>query len=902
MLITDPNFGRNLYPFHSLIPSDWYEPFSRYVPSPDFLQIVRERLPISWNLRQDGIWTHTFPRSHESLRQGWKIHISAIPDNCKQILERCTDICVRQEVAFKFLADPFVFSIIMDKGGARESGGKFLTIYPSDVQHFHRVADDLCEQLADMKGPYILSDKRYKTSEVVHYRYGAFIGVPKISIFGQVENFLQDPNGALVTDGRSPFFDLPPWMSDPFDSDENNEVDDSSDLDALSLKDGKYLIEGSLHYSLTGGVYKAVDMDTGQHVVIKEARPHTNIGPDGLDAVERLRKEHRLLSKLSGTGVTPEPLDLFQDWEHLFLVEEFLEGSNLFDLVSQGRNETLGSDEKDGNIYVEGLYKIFANLTHALKIVHEHNIVINDTSPGNIILHQNDETLQLIDLEGAWEVGVDAPYTTFGTPGFRPSEGVQSPSDDIYGLGRIMFSLICPVTSLLNIKPTATHGFLASAENAGSLPRRMKELILECMDAEENVRPSVDEILNRLNNMSLDTHTQLDTDKARVSDMCLMDTVDKTVNYITSHMSFNRTDCLFPADPSVFRTNPLSVAHGAAGVAYALLSLEGKVSEKVITWMLSQEISNDKYPPGLYLGLSGIAWVFWKLGQQKIALQLMKAAAEHPLLWELPDIYHGAAGFGLACLYFHKETQDEYWLEQAVQVGDRLIHTKSESEEGYYWPDTEGNIWCGYARGQSGIALYFLYLRLASGELRFEEAGRRALSYDLAQVEETRQGFQIRRVAAESPPSMHKNVASHYWSDGSAGVCTALVRYWSVFKNDEYKEMLDALMPDTARDLTAFPTLFTGLAGLGNLQLDLWDFTGDTKCIETALKITKGILEFQIENPDGIAFPGEQLLRISNDFGSGSAGIAMFLARLANREKRFKNFNFLLDDLLCTPQ
>ena len=109
-------------------------------------------------------------------------------------------------------------------------------------------------------------------------------------------------------------------------------------------------------------------------------------------------------------------------------------------------------------------------------------------------------------------------------------------------------------------------------------------------------------------------------------------------------------------------------------------------------------------------------------------------------------------------------------------------------------------------------------------------------------------------------------------------------------------------MPDTAREITAFPTLFTGLAGLGNAQLDLWDFTSEPKYIEMAFKITKWILQFQMEKPDGIAFPGEQLLRISNDFGSGSAGIAMFLNRLANREKKFQNFNFLLDDLLCTPK
>ena len=901
MLMIDPNFGNNLYPFYSLVASDWYESFSQFVPSPDYLQIVRGRFPLSWAIHQGGIWTHTYPIDHESPKQGWKIHISTRSENSKQILEICTDICVQHEVAFKFLADPLVFSIIMDKASARESGGKFITIYPSDVQHFRRIADDLCESLDEFKGPYILSDKRYKNSEVVYYRYGAFTGTSQISIFGQIENLLQDPNGSLIEDGRSPFFNPPSWIPNPFDSDED-EVDLSQDPGTIYLQDEKYLIEVSMHFSITGGVYKAIDMDTGQHVIIKEARPHTHIGSDGLDAVERLRKEHRLLKRLSGTGVAPEPLDIFEEWEHLFVVEEFIEGNNLFDVATDESFSTIESDPKNRNLYVEGLYKIFANLAHVLKIVHEHNIIVNDISPGNIILHQEEETLRLIDLEGAWEVGVDAPYTLFGTQGFRPPKGVQYPSDDIYGMGRIMFSLISPVTSLINIKPTATQIFLDGAENSGILPSSMKELILECMNIEENERPSEGELLNRLNNMSIDTHTQLGTNNLTIDNALLTDTVDEILKYIKSHMSFNRTDRLFPADPSVFATNPLSVAHGAAGVAYALSSLEGEVSDQVVTWMLSQEISSDKYPPGLYIGLSGIAWVFWHLEQQKIALQLMKTAAEHPLLGELPDIYYGAAGFGLACLYFHKETQDEYWLEQAVKVGDRLIDTMEETEAGYYWPDTEGNIWCSYARGQSGIALYLLYLNLASGESRFQDAGRRTLSYELEQVQETEQGSQIRRAASDSPDSIHKHVAAPYWADGSAGLCTSLVRYWAVFKDDEYKDTLDALMPDTAREITAFPTLFTGLAGLGNAQLDLWDFTSEPKYIEMAFKITKWILQFQMEKPDGIAFPGEQLLRISNDFGSGSAGIAMFLNRLANREKKFQNFNFLLDDLLCTPK
>ena len=762
--------------------------------------------------------------------------------------------------------------------------------YPLDLQHFREVADDLCETLAEFKGPYILSDKRYKNSEVVYYRYGAFTGHRQISIFGDEQSFLQSPDGHLVKDGRSPFFDPPDWVSDPFDPDEIEEPLDSNPY----LKDGKYRIEAPIHFSLTGGVYKAVDMDTGQTVIIKEARPHTNVEKNGTDATGILKKEYRLLKRLSGTRVTPKPLDIFQDWEHLFLVEEYLPGENLFTALGKWDPKTVNPI-----IYVEALYKIWSNLTRLVKTAHEHNIIINDFSPGNAILSNENETVHLIDLEGAWEIGVDSPTPLFGTEGFRIPKGVQSKADDIYGLGTLVLHMVAPVNTLLRSKPTAKQIFLDIAEKSNRLPGGMKPLLLECLDEDEKKRPTAEEILTRLNQISITSEKRLDRDPLKVSNALLLDTVQKVLDYIKSNMSFHRRDRLFPADVSVFNTNPLSVAHGATGVAYALSCIEGNVPDTIISWMLGHNISNDKYPPGLYIGISGIAWVFLKLGLQKPALQLMQMASTHPLLWELPDIYYGASGFGLACLNFHKETHDEYWLDQAVKVGDWLIDTKAESEEGYYWPDTEGNIWCGYARGQSGIALYLLYLRLASGESRFFDVGRMALSYDLGQVEEAADGPRLYRVSKDSPPSPHKHVFSHYWSDGTAGVCTSLVRYWSVFGEEDHKKMLELLMPDTFRDYTAFPTLFTGLAGLGDLQLDVFGFTGDDRYILEALQIAEGILRFQIEKPDGIAFPGEQLTRISTDFGSGSSGIALFLSRLANREKRNPNFNFLLDSLLC---
>ena len=44
----------------------------------------------------------------------------------------------------------------------------------------------------------------------------------------------------------------------------------------------------------------------------------------------------------------------------------------------------------------------------------------------------------------------------------------------------------------------------------------------------------------------------------------------------------------------------------------------------------------------------------------------------------------------------------------------------------------------------------------------------------------------------------------------------------------------------------------------------------------------------------GIAFPGDSLSRLSCDYGTGSAGVALFLNRLLGRQKS----DFMLDPLL----
>ncbi len=135
-----------------------------------------------------------------------------------------------------------------------------------------------------------------------------------------------------------------------------------------------------------------------------------------------------------------------------------------------------------------------------------------------------------------------------------------------------------------------------------------------------------------------------------------------------------------------------------------------------------------------------------------------------------------------------------------------------------------------------------------------------------------------------------------YWRWGSAGIGGVLLRYRRVLGDPAYgTSILDDLLIDTDRKYTIFPGWFFGLAGIGDFYLDLAELGEDREvALAGARKVLSGIRLFQLEREAGIAFPGETLSRISCDYGTGGAGIALFLHRLLHGGGPA----FLLDELI----
>jgi len=722
----------------------------------------------------------------------------------------------------------------------------------------------------------------------LYYRYGSFAPNVRLCANGERVPVLISPDGYPVPDLRTPFFNPPPWVQDPF-------PDPQGDTPQLVLKEGRYQVDRPLHFSNSGGVYMAKDMVNGKTVVIKEARPYTLVDRWGNDAPKLLEKEFRLLRKLRTTGVVPEAMDLFLDWEHTFLVEEYLEGLPLskFAPIRGILLDNRPTRERTEARYHE-LLGIIRGLTRAVALIHEHGVLLGDLSPANV-LWLGDEQVRIIDLEGVYEPGLDRPVILF-TPGFRPVDSDKrsppNPAEDCYSLGAIILSLLHPINGFLELKPEAAREFFEEICRDFGLPEGLRTVTLAWLDPRPERRPTPAEVYRELGN------PQIFALKDPQFGQTLVDVpvpeevgriVERVANYLVASADYSRVDRLFPC-PN-YAPNPLSVDYGALGILYALHLMGREVPKSALDWVFSQRVDPQLYPPGLYPGLAGIAWVLAELGELERALEVWDMAYTHPLLFEAYEVYSGAAGCGLAALRLWRITARNDLLAQAAEIGRVLLKSAVATERGITWPSPDGAFYIGYAHGSSGIALFLLYLYLATGDNRFLDCGSRALQFDLSHAISIDEG-----VLSFPERADDTRFYEPYWEFGSAGVGTALLRYYAVTGREDLLDSLQGIMRDADRKYTLLPGLFMGLSGLGNFFLDCHQFLGDARHLETARRIAGAALLFRVERSEGIAFPGIRITyRPTADLGMGSAGVGLFLRRLLTLGP---NFNFLPDELI----
>jgi len=854
----------------------FYEPFeSRYSPSDEHhsavLDVLRE-LGRDWLVSREGSWFYANPRQVTLPAQGWKIHISTAFENRLSVLRKSARIAIRNDVPFKFALDKNILGMMGSKRWKRGSSGKFLTLYPLDSEHFREFLDQLYAELHLEEGPYILSDRRYKDCRALYYRYGGIARTVRLDITGQKVLVLVSPDGQAVPDQRTPYFSPPSWVTDPFPAQKHSS-------DHITLNRGRYLVRRALSFSNSGGVYLAQDSQTGFDVVVKEARPHTVLDGQGVDAVTRLRKEWAILELLRSSGVTPIPVELFEEWENVFLVEEYIEGTDLRKLVlTHSPLMFVNPSLNDGVVY-HGMYKtICRSLCDALNTLHERNIVFGDVSPKNFIIDPATFAVRLIDLEVAVRVGADTP-TDIHTPGFKSAVSIQHKTqgfeDDAYGLAALMVYMLFPIAALSALRSDLFDSVLRTLlTDIGWIDTELIEVI-QALSQNKMTLTQAREQIGKSTCMRppyFTTH-HIDTESLEKIRLDLGE-------FILTNIEGAGSETLFPADPFVHQTNPFSLGFGACGVLYALHKSGFAIPQRAYEWLVPRldTIRRGDLPPGLLTGLSGLAWCASELGLEDRAVEFMFMANESAILHDNHSYFYGMAGVGIANLAFFNRTRNPYYLACACELAGCLLQTAKEDETGLHW-DADKLIHIGFGYGQSGVAMFLLRLYQCTGNETFLSHGRNALNFDLCHGVEHEHGV----ISFPNRPA--DTTLLPYLEEGSAGIAKVAIRYglW---------DSTDKILAETHRKYAGSAGLLYGLGSFVDVLTDAYVFSGDAKFLKMAERPISGIHDvYLMSQAHGAATPGEGLFRISCDYATGVAGVM----RTLHRFTRADHADFVLD-------
>lgn len=850
----------------------------------EFYFQVSQMIPKLWRLKIEEVWTYAIsPNPNLTPAQGWKIHISAIPVDAVKILKTVSKICFERDVEFKFNSDFTVLKKVLSKACPRGSSGKFITIYPKDKIEFLLLLEDLYDALKNEKGPYILSDRRYKDSSTVYYRYGGIYPFERLKLDGNRQYDILDDNYRFTPDERGPYFNLPEWIKD-IQEDENR-----NDEDANFCHD-KYKIISVIRFSNTGGVYRGLNNQNQATVLIKEARPFIEITTAGVDAVSRLKKEFRVLGQLAGSGIAPIPFDYFEEWEHVYLAQELIPGVDLKKYNAQN-NKLIkrNSSHAELCLWFEKVVRISKNVIRALMKLHSHNIIFGDLSPGNIIVDPETLNIKFVDFEGSSEVGIDPPDNVL-TPGFaskeRDARAYIRFTDDHYALGCVMAFLLLPITQLSDIEPLKISDFLHEIQTDIGLPAEFIEVIQELISEEPK---SLEHYQKILEGASMDLLKSRTRKKLGISRSILKRMINKTVESILFITDQGREI----GSPEVEASwgSSLTVDNGIMGVAYALHTINGYIPRSMDR-RIFRGLNSGGHLPGLYNGLSGIAWTLMKLGYKEEAELSILNAKTHRLLYQDMSLGIGASGYGLTNLFFWKETNKDIYLKEAIKIADILVELKKEDQNGYYWSNSpEGEHDIGYYAGSAGISLFLLYMYCVVKNVKYLRLGEGGLAFDLKQGRNEEAGGPVGYPAS----TKNNSILYPYLNYGSAGVGSALLRYFYITRNCEYLKTIEEIKLATSQKYAVFPGLFTGLSGLGNYLLDAATFLEDDSYIGLAREAAQGVCLFSISRAYGISFPGDGLRNLCLNYSMGASGIVLFLHRL---KMGGPNFNFTLDELL----
>ncbi|MBB6396308.1 tRNA A-37 threonylcarbamoyl transferase component Bud32 [Actinomadura coerulea] len=893
--------------------------------------------PLRWKALRSGMWAHVRPENGECPQQGWKLHVSATPASAQDVLARALPVLLAGRSTFKFAATRDHVAAMNARNTSRGHSGKFITVYPVDDDEAVRLAAELHVATAGLPGPRILSDRPYGPGSLVHYRYGAFVEVRRITNDGFYAWMILDPDGKPVEDRRGATYTPPPWAVCPFPQDvppaEGQNETDAADRAESTQKSvtqngagnrksvrigSRFSVHEAIRHTNKGGVYRATDTETGEAIVIKEGRPHVDVDAKGRDTRDRLRTEARVLEAVETLGIAPRPVALFAQAGHLFLAEEMIPGTSLRQWIA----DVIG--DAGWGPHVPPVLEMGGRLADLMAKAHEAGLIVRDFNPSNIMVRP-DGTPVMIDLELALTADdTEREGMRVGTPGYSAPEQMSGAAPDrtadYFALGATLCHVLTGGPPYLLDESTAARPlserlaeWLAARTLDLDLPGSLAPLLLGLMADEPGHRWTPHRAREALARMSPaaaagnretgDGAVEREGGASRAARTPSLErqcrlSVAGIVDQLIATMDPESAETLWPASCVHGAPDPCSLQHGAAGTLGALtrcfeVEAEPRLAPAIAEaghWILRRLDRDGDRPPGLYFGTAGAAWAVLDAGLALDDAGLVEGALavadRLPEAVPSPDVTHGTAGLGFAALHLWSRTGQGRFAERALSAADALAEAAEEREGGLDWSTPAaiesklaGARYYGFAHGISGVGSFLL---ACAGSVGGD--AHRALA---ARVGETLLDTMIDTGRSAMWAASSGDIATApYWCHGSAGIGGFLGRLGQATGDGRFRRAAEmsarAVMDNRWRAILG---QCHGLAGNGDFLLDMAALTGTERYRDDAWRLAQIILANRAHRDGPVVFPDEQG-GVSTSWGDGLGGLLGFLVRLQHGTPR----------------
>lgn len=289
---------------------------------------------------------------------------------------------------------------------------------------------------------------------------------------------------------------LNPDCTQPQNSDGNQYCQQCGSPLSLLLRN-RYRIIKLLGRGGFGETYLAHDTDMlNERCVVKQFTYQSPNAKLTQKAIQLFEGEAQQLQQLGTHPQIPALLAYFEEEGYLYLVQQFVEGKNLLQLL-----------EAQGPQSEKRIWDLLLDLLPILKFIHERGVVHRDIKLDNIMQCPNGGQHMLIDFGVAkliTQTAMNHPGTLIGSPGYAPLEqmkrGIAIPSSDLFGLGVSCFHLVSRA-SPYSLWTEYGYSWLENWQDYLDQPLsfRLQKVLSRLLQKDTTLRyPSVDAVLQDL--------------------------------------------------------------------------------------------------------------------------------------------------------------------------------------------------------------------------------------------------------------------------------------------------------------------------------------------------------------------------------------------------------------------